>query len=351
MIRVIDPMNNRFFSAEALKDKPENTPMDRINLSGIDLNLLLVFHALMLERSVTRAGQRISLTQSATSNALARLRVLLDDALFVKTPRGMVPTPRAQSLAEPIQLALHQIAAAVQPPTPFDPSKSQRMFNLGMSDYVEFALLPSLVHTCAEEAPGITLNIRAVNRDTGLDLLDASAIDVAVGYFPKIKRWHAHETLFSEHWICVGCDCNDALPKRDRLTLKQYLKNRHLVVSSRENGTGADTLPGDFDEALFRLHGLRRQVVASIPHFLAAPFVIERTPLLATIEERLARRHLGHLGLRLFNLPFDVAGFDVSQVWHRSRTVDPAQLWLRQRIKESAVEVASPDYPLRKEDR
>jgi DNA-binding transcriptional LysR family regulator len=86
-------------------------------------------------------------------------------------------------------------------------------------------------------------------------------------------------------------------------------------------------------------------------HFLAAPFVIERTPLLATIEERLARRHLGHLGLRLFALPFDVAGFDGSQVWHRSRTADPAHLWLRERIKELALEVASFEFPLRKEDR
>jgi DNA-binding transcriptional LysR family regulator len=327
---------------------PMNEP---VGVSGVDLNLLHVFHSIMVERSVTRAGHRVGLTQPATSNALARLRVLFGDALFIKTPAGMIPTPRAQSLAEPIQTALQQIATAVRPTTPFDPARSQRMFTLGMSDYVEFTLLPSLVRVCAQEAPDITLTIRAVNRDTGLDLLDTSAVDVAIGYFPRIKRWHASDPLFSERWVCVGCDCNDALPTGDRLTLKQYLKNRHLVVSSRENGAGADALLGDFDEALFRMHGLRRRVVASIPHFLAAPFVIERTPLLATIEERLATRHLGHLGLRLFALPFDVAGFEVSQVWHRSRAADPAHLWLRERIKELALEVASPEFPLRKEDR
>jgi DNA-binding transcriptional LysR family regulator len=289
------------------------------------------------------------LTQAATSNALARLRVLFGDALFVKTPAGMIPTPRAQSLAEPIQIALDQIASAVRPPAPFDRARSQRTFTLGMSDYVEFTLLPSLVRVCAKDAPGITFTIRAVNRDTGIELLDAFAIDLAIGYFPEIRRWHASDALFSERWVCIGCDCNDALPANNRLTLNQYLKNPHLVVSSRENEAGA--MLGDFDETLFRMHGLRRRVTASIPHFLAAPFVIERTPLLATIEERLARRHLGHLGLRLFALPFDVAGFDVSQVWHRSRAADPAHLWLRERIKQLASEVASPEFPLRKEDR
>jgi DNA-binding transcriptional LysR family regulator len=323
-----------------------DTVNEPVGLSGVDLNLLHVFHSIMIERSVTRAGQRVGLTQSATSNALARLRVLFGDALFVKTPAGMIPTPRAQSLAEPIQMALHQIATAVRPPKPFDPAQSQQRFILGMSDYVEFTLLPSLVRFCARDAPEITLTIRAVNRDTGLDLLDASAVDITIGYFPRIKRWHASDALFSERWVCVGCDCNDALPKNNRLTLKEYLRNRHLVVNSRENGAGADALPGDFDEALLRTHGLRRRVAASIPHFLAAPFVIERTPLLATIEERLARRHLGHLGLRLFALPFDVAGFEVSQVWHRSRTADPAHLWLRQRIKELALDLYKEQQPV-----
>lgn len=347
MMNVIDAMNDSPTLAKAPNDKPA----DRVNLSGIDLNLLHVFDAIMAERSITRAGQRIGLTQSATSNALARLRVLFGDTLFVKTPAGMIPTSRAQSLAEPIQSALQQIASAVQPEARFDPARSQRMFTLGMSDYVEFTLLPSLVYRCARDAPGITFAIRAVNRDTGLDLLDASAIDLAIGYFPSIKHWQTRESMFSERWVCVGCDCNDVLPKGNRLTLKQFLQHGHLVVSSRENGTGADKLPGDFDEVLFRKYGLRRRIVVSIPHFLAAPFVIERTFLLATIEERLAKRHLGHLGLRLFALPFDVTGFEVSQVWHQSRVADPAHVWLRERVKEAALKVASPEFPLRKEDR
>jgi len=305
--------------------------------------------ALLRARLVAMIAAPAFLARAIAASPVARLRVLFGDALFVKTPAGMIPTPRAQSLAEPIQIALDQIASAVRPQAPFDPARSQRIFTLGMSDYVEFTLLPSLVRVCAKDAPGITFTIRAVNRDTGIELLDVSAIDLAIGYFPKIKRWHRSDALFSERWVCIGCDCNDALPASNRLTLNQYLKNPHLVVSSRENEAGA--MLGDFDETLFRMNGLRRRVMASIPHFLAAPFVIERTPLLATIEERLAKRHLGHLGLRLFALPFDVAGFDVSQVWHRSRAADPAHLWLRERIKQLALEVASPEFPLRKEDR
>lgn len=140
-----------------------------------------------------------------------------------------------------------------------------------MSDYVEFTLLPSLMRVCAKDAPGITLTVRAINRDSGLELLDTSVVDLAIGYFPETKSWQASDALFSERWVCVGCDCNDALPNNNRLTLKQYLRNPHLVVSSREDRVGVDGKLSDFDEAMFRRHGLRRRVVASIPHFLAAP--------------------------------------------------------------------------------
>jgi DNA-binding transcriptional LysR family regulator len=140
---------------------------EHANLSGVDLNLLHVFDALMTERSVTRAGKQVGLSQSATSNALARLRALFGDALFVKTPAGMIPTSRAQALAGPIRIALDNIASAVRPQTPFDPARSHHTFTLGMSDYVEFTLLPALVRVCAKIAPGVTLNIRAVDRVLG----------------------------------------------------------------------------------------------------------------------------------------------------------------------------------------
>jgi DNA-binding transcriptional LysR family regulator len=166
-----------------------------------------------------------------------------------------------------------------------------------------------------------------------------------------VKSWHERETLFSERWVCVGCDCNPVLPQSDQLSLKEYFASPHLVVSAREVSEGTDALLGDFDEVL-RARGLpRRRVVAIIPHFLAAPFVIERSPLLATIEERLARRHWGHLGLRCFELPFDLAGFEITQVWRRSDHADPARSWLREHVRALAGEIAAGNFPLRREDR
>jgi DNA-binding transcriptional LysR family regulator len=322
-----------------------------VNLSGVDLNLLHVFDALMTERSVTRAGQRVGLTQPAVSNALGRLRQVFGDELFIKTANGMVPTARAEALAMPIRAALETIRTALSTNGGFTPETSDRTFTLGMNDYVEFTLLPSLMYELRRVAPGIRLHVRAINRVTGLELLDTAAIDLAIGTFPSIKSWHKRRLLFSENWVCVGCDCNPMLPEQDQISLDTYLASLHLVVTSREESGNADGLLGDFDD-LLRQHGLpRRRVAATIPHFLAAPFVIERTPLLATIEERLARRHAGHLGLRLFKLPFEIAGFEVVQVWHRREEADPAHLWLRTQIETLAADIAAGNFPFRKEDR
>jgi DNA-binding transcriptional LysR family regulator len=322
-----------------------------VNLSGVDLNLLHVFDALMTERSVTRAGQRVGLTQPAVSNALGRLRQVFDDELFIKTANGMVPTARAEALAMPIRAALETIRTALSANGAFTPETSERTFTLGMNDYVEFTLLPSLMHELRRVAPGIRLHVRATNRVTGLEALDTAAVDLAIGSFPAIKSWHRSESLFSENWVCVGCDCNSMLPQSDQITLDAYLAGPHLVVTSREESGNADGLLGDFDDLLRRRGLPNRRVVATIPHFLAAPFVIERTPLLATMEERLARRHLGHLGLRLFKLPFEVASFEVVQVWHRRDEADPGHRWLRTRIETLAADIAAGNFPLRKEDR
>ena len=322
-----------------------------VNLSGLDLNLLHVFDALMTEGSVTRAGQRVGLTQPAVSNALGRLRQLFGDELFIKSASGMVPTARAEALAMPIRAALETIRGALQANDDFASATSERTFTLGMNDYVEFTLLPPLIYELSRVAPGIRLQVRAINRVTGLELLDTAAIDIAIGSFPTIKSWHERGSLFSENWVCVGCDCNEMLPRHDQISLDAYLASPHLVVTSREENGSVDRLLGDFDD-LLRQRGLPgRRVVATIPHFLAAPFVIERTPLLATMEERLARRHIGHLGLRLFKLPFEVASFEVVQVWHRRDEADPGHRWLRMQIETLAAEIAAGNFPLRREDR
>ena len=134
----------------------------------------------------------------------------------------------------PIRAALETIRAALLANGDFAPATSERTFTLGMNDYVEFTLLPALMHELRRVAPGIRLHVRAINRVTGLELLDTAAIDLAIGSFPTIKSWHECGSLFSENWVCVGCDCNEMLPRDDQISLDAYLASPHLVVTSRE---------------------------------------------------------------------------------------------------------------------
>jgi DNA-binding transcriptional LysR family regulator len=156
-----------------------------MNLAGIDLNLLVVFDALMAECQVTRAGERIGLSQPATSNALARLRNLTKDELFVRTSGGLQPTPVAISLAAQIQPALKQIQAALSSAQSFDPMTSDRVFNVGMSDYAEFVLLPRLLEQLETTAPHVKIQIKSGDRQHQLALLDKGEIDLLCGLIPE----------------------------------------------------------------------------------------------------------------------------------------------------------------------
>ncbi len=161
-----------------------------INLAGIDLNLLVVFDALMTEQHVTRAGERLGLSQPATSNALARLRSLTADDLFIRTAAGLRPTPKAIALAHQLRPALQQIQGALLEKPSFDPTQSDRIFTLGMSDYGEFVLLPKLMVMLQTLAPRVNLQIRSGDRQKLLDLLDRGEIDLVCGVFPEQIPWH-----------------------------------------------------------------------------------------------------------------------------------------------------------------
>ncbi|NEP19687.1 MAG: LysR family transcriptional regulator [Leptolyngbya sp. SIO4C1] len=212
-----------------------------MNLYGTDLNLLTVFDALMAERHVTRAGERLGLSQPATSNALARLRQLTRDELFVRSGGRLQPTPTAIALAQQIQPALQQIAAALQREQPFEPATSDRVFTIGMTDYVEFALLPKLLERLQQVASEVKLQIRAGERSQLLALLDSGEADLICGLFPEQIAWHEGQRLFREEFVCV---CRQDHPSiGDTLSLEDYLSVSHLLVSIKGDRTGPiDTL-------------------------------------------------------------------------------------------------------------
>jgi DNA-binding transcriptional LysR family regulator len=298
-----------------------------INLAGLDLNLLVVFDALITEGSVTRAGQRLGLSQPATSNALARLRRLIGDKLFVRTAAGLRPTPRALALALQLRPALQQIQATLLEDDHFDPDTSDRVFAIGMSDYVEFTLLPRLMQQIQAIAPGVSLQIRSGDRQTLYALLDSGKIDVACGVFPEAIAWHQEQLLFYETYVCASRLDHPVLD--DTLSLEQYLALSHLLVSVKEDRLGR------VDDLLAQKN-LTRHVALSIPHFLAAPFVLTETDMIATLANRVAVAFARTQALKLLPLPLDLPGFSVYLRWHRSTENFLATQWLRSVIMATA---------------
>ena len=294
-----------------------------MNLAGWDLNLLVVFDALMAERHVTRASERIGLSQPATSNALARLRKLTQDELFIRTEGSFQPTPVAIALAAQIQPALQQIDAALAQAKPFDPATSDRVFTIGMSDYTAFLLLPDLLKTIKVAAPQVAVQVRTGERDQLLRLLDEGKIDVNCGVFPEKVPWHNSQKLFEETFVCV---CRRGHPQIGRkISIQQYVEVDHLLVSVAGDRTSRI-------DCILSQQNLSRHVAISLPHFLVAPFILAQTDLIATLAKRVAESFAQTQALKILPSPIELTGFSVSMRWHQSCQSQSDQVWLRSQI-------------------
>ncbi|NJM99063.1 MAG: LysR family transcriptional regulator [Phormidesmis sp. RL_2_1] len=301
-----------------------------MNLSGVDLNLLVVLDALMTERHVTRAGERIGLSQPATSNALARLRNLTHDALFVRSGGALHPTPVAIALAQQIQPALQQIQTALSPAQPFDPMTSDRVFNIGMSDYVEFVLLPRLLEKLETTAPHLKIQVRSGDRRHSLALLDSGEIDLLCGVFPEAIAWHREQLLFQEQFVCV-CRRDHPLID-DSISLQDYVSVSHLLVSVKEDMVGRV-------DHLLEEQNLTRHISLSIPHFLVAPSILARTNLITTMAERVACEFVPTQNLKILPCPLPLKGFSVFMRWHQSTHDNAIHTWFRSILTEVAIKV------------
>jgi len=295
-----------------------------VNLSAIDLNLLLVLEALLAERSVTRAGAAIGLSQPATSNALARLRAVLDDPLLVRAKRGMRPTPRAAALAGPLKQALTTLRHALAEVAPFDPASAQAMITLGLTDYGALVVLLPLLRALHVRAPGIDVRVRAPAAGGAFEALAAGELDLAlVRAGPVPPRFH-HQRLFDDT-MCSILRTRHPLG-RGQLTAAKFLRAEHVVVSFGEGRAPVD-------EVLQR-RGLTRRIALYVPHFAVVPHIVLATDLIATIPERLARNFAILGGMRVVRTPFELPRFEMSLVWHDHHHEDPAHRWLRGLLAE-----------------
>jgi DNA-binding transcriptional LysR family regulator len=300
-----------------------------VDLRALDLNLLIAFDALMIERHVSRAADRVALSQPAMSNALSRLRAAVGDPILVRTSRGMEPTARALELHGPIHAALAEIQHALSTPTRFEPREAKHHFVIGASDYMEFLVVPRLVRILQDRAPSVDLSVRSLQLSQPEQALDSGEIDLAFGYFPNLpKRLHENH-LFAERLACAVR--KDHPTVKSKLTLKQYVQLPHLFVSTRSRS-------GVVDEALAKL-GKARRIAVSVPHFLVAPFIIVESDVIMTVNSRIAYTYARALPIRVMPPPLDLPDFPISMVWHPRSDKEAAHSWLRARLVEVCAEL------------
>lgn len=286
-------------------------------LRRIDLNLLVILDALLTEQHVTRAAERLHLSQPAVSHALARLRDLLDDPLLVRQGGGLVPTARALELATPLAEALAQVQALLAP-NRFDPASAKRRFRVAMSDYSAAIFLPDLVRTLRREAPGIDLQIVQASREGMVDGVLNGDLDLAAGVFPDMPAELRTTPLFEEHYTCLVD--RSSLPDDGSLDLATYLSRPHVLLEMRGSGTP------EIERALSTIRE-RRHVAISLPHWGVAPQLIQGTDLILTVSSR-GLLTIDHQALVTVPPPFDIPSFAVELAWHARRGGDSGLQWL-----------------------
>lgn len=295
-----------------------------INLRRLDLNLLVTLDVLLAEHNVTRAAQRLHFSQPSISVHLAKLRDIFGDPLLLPGPRGMRPTARAEELREPLRLALEALGRAVSPATPFDPAEATQTWRIAASDYGESTILLPALKGLRAAAPGTRLAAVELRPPQLARQAEQGDLDLALhttqGAPPGLHR----RPLFAERYVLAGRAGHPRLKRKP--TLAQFCALDHAIVSP--NGSG---FAGPTDEALAQV-GLGRRVVLSVPHFLFLMEALASTDLVAMLPSRLVR---DSKILRMVEPPLEVAGYEMSMLWHERSHRDPAHQWLREFIAAS----------------
>ncbi|MEY4544368.1 MAG: hypothetical protein RL685_563 [Pseudomonadota bacterium] len=297
--------------------------------SAVDLNLLRVLCALLDEQHLTRAGKRLGLTQSATSHALARLRRLFDDPLFVRTSRGLVPTARAQELAEPVRRAMFAVDGCFRTEPPFIPASAARNFSIATSDYGSFVLAPRLIERLGREAPNVDVWLRPLDPNFGEQLARGDAdVVVAPRRTDELRAGIHSRRLYRERFVCLLRQGHPVLKKG--LDLAAWTSLRHILITPR------GTAGGVVDDTLAAL-GKRRRVALAVPHFLLAPHVVAGTDSIVTLGARVAEAFARLLPLCVVEPPVKLPTFEVLLYWHERHHRDPAQQWFRAAVRDAAA--------------
>ena len=286
---------------------------------GPSLDLLRCFALLHDERHVTRAARRAGLSQPAMSRALDRLRDMFGDALFVRTPRGMLPTARADELVPRVRSVLQATDALLRPAS-FDPTTLVRTFVIGTTDFPDAELMPRLVAVLAREAPGVTLQSRPFDATTVGDALASGRLDVILSIREAIPAEARMTKLYDERFLCAVRRDHPGVGKR--LTLERYCALPHLLIAPSGN-------PGSRVDSLLAARGLSRRVVVRVHTFLSAPAIVASSDLVLTAPARVLEPLARPFRLRLLPPPLEVPPISLHVAWHPRVDDDPAHAWFR----------------------
>lgn len=301
--------------------------MHLADLARHDLNALVTLHALLDSRSVTRAAQRLNLSQPAVSRTLSRLRLAFDDPLFVRTHRGLRPTARAEALGPPLERLLEELGALLAPPT-FDPASTRRRFQLASTDYGMHAFLAPQWQILKQQAPHLRLDVQASSGSIE-QRLDEGGPELALCVLGEHVPANVHgRELGRDHFVCVMREGHPlAREPEAAFTLEAFLEADHQLISMGGDDRGA------VDLALAR-QGLTRHVSLRQPHFLASFSATQHSDLLLCVPGCLAASVVEHWPLALRRLPLEVASFSYWLVWHERHHGDAGHAWLRQTLFE-----------------
>jgi len=299
-----------------------------MNFRQLDLNLLRVLCAVHRSGSVTEAGRQLSLSQPATSNALARLRRYFDDALFVRSPTGLHPTRLAQRIAPLVAAHLRELEAELASGEAFVPATGQVHWRLSLSDLGEMMFLPALAEALRSDSPLSRISNVSVDATQVAAALEARGIDLAIGILEAEHALIASESLFHEHFVAMtGSHWVPAVGRAGK-----GLSTRQLARASLAVAAPMATFHGSVELMLTRLK-LNDRAVVRARHYGALPELVTRTDMLAIVPQMFAAAVAPRHAIRVWQLPGHGPHYDVRMVWHQSATRDPAHSWLRERVR------------------
>ena len=303
--------------------------MSEVDLTGIDLNLLVALDVLLDEQHVSKSAVRLGLSQPAMSRTLSRLRTVFDDPLIVRAQNGYAPTSRAEDLMVPLKAALSEIQG-VFAASEFNPATAADIFRLSTLDYSELVLFPDLISRISTAAPGVQVEVLQRSIFSIDEILDGIA-DISIGLMPgNLPKHCMTEKLLEDDYVCVMH--KDHPIAAQALTIESYLSYPHSIIHTGKS-------PGSFvDDALAQL-GHTRRIAKRSPHFVASLFSIGKSDLLQTVPRRLVIPLLGSANLVMHDLPFELKPMVLSQIWHARNTNNPTHRWLREQVRLAAKSV------------